>query len=377
VPRRVSQHGVSLIELLVSVAIGLILTLAITTLLIHQEGSKRSLTSTNDLDQTAAFAAYAIDRAVRSAGSGYSQRWQTGFGCVLRAARAGTQILPLPAAAPAPFATMSQSVRLAPLVIFKNASSTGSDVIQVMVGNGGLSENPPLIQTGSITSAGLRLPNTLGMTSGDMVMLSESGQDCMVQQVRPNFTGSASQQLDLAGTYYAASIGGTALTGYGVANIPALVQLGNPAGNPPQFQWLGVGDNNTLMAFDLLRLNGSANAAAWADGVVEMHALYGLDTTGDGRLDTWQDPGSGDYTAAKLLDGTPAANGRLQSIKAVRIGLLLRTSLQERDDVAESSMDMFSDIAGLKETISIAAADRKFRHRLIEFTVPLRNLILL
>jgi len=374
-PRR--EHGFSLIELLVSVVIGLVLTLAITTLLIHQEGSKRTLTSTNDLDQTAAYAAYSLDRTLRSAGSGFSQRWSDGFGCVVRAARDGTQILPLAAAAPKPFAGLPLNVRLAPLVIHKDASSTGSDVLQVMVGNGGLSENPPPIQAGSITDAQLRLPNTLGMAGNDMVMVMQQGEECMVQQVDKDLVGSSDQQVDLSGTYYAATIGGTKLTGYGVAATPVLVQLGNPEGAAPQFQYIGVGDNNTLMAYDLLRINGSGAASALADGVVEMHALYGLDTDNDDKLDTWQDPGSGDYTAAKLLDGSAAANARLASIKAVRVALVLRTSLEERDDVTASSIEIFGDITGLEEDVDIATADRKFRHRVVEFTVPLRNLIML
>ena len=46
--KRLRQQGVTLIELMVAVIIGLLVTLAVTSLLIFGESSKRSTTATND-----------------------------------------------------------------------------------------------------------------------------------------------------------------------------------------------------------------------------------------------------------------------------------------------------------------------------------------
>ena len=67
-------RGFSLVELMVSMVIGLVLTMAITVVLVRSESSKRSTTSVNDINQTAAYVTYVMDRHLRSAGSGFAQR---------------------------------------------------------------------------------------------------------------------------------------------------------------------------------------------------------------------------------------------------------------------------------------------------------------
>ncbi len=72
--------------------IGLVLTLAVTSIVTVGEAQKRSTTSTNDMDQAGAYASYVLDRALRSAGSGLTQSIQPTdrgvFGCKLIGGRA-------------------------------------------------------------------------------------------------------------------------------------------------------------------------------------------------------------------------------------------------------------------------------------------------
>jgi type IV pilus assembly protein PilW len=88
-----------------------------------------------------------------------------------------------------------------------------------------------------------------------------------------------------------------------------------------------------------------------------MRALYGVDTTlpqpvaGGGIVGDWVDPGdaSSGYTYGQLTGGTTtlqltAAQLNLRRIVAVRIGLILRTSLRERDPVpAATTLTLFGD----------------------------------
>jgi type IV pilus assembly protein PilW len=149
------------------------------------------------------------------------------------------------------------------------------------------------------------------------------------------------------------------------------------------FQLLGVGDDNTLYSYDLLQASG-APLQARAEGVFEMHALYGVGSTSDTTVDAWVSPGSGSYTVKALSDGTPAAAALLRTIRAVRIGLIMRTALPERSGSAagaaaaatsSTSLTLFSDLGdpALTYVRPLAAAEQQYRYLTLEATIPLRN----
>jgi len=390
-PHRLSARGLSLIELLVSMAIALVVTLAITTVMIQGEGSKRSTTSVNEINQTGAYVAYLMDRQLSSAGSGYAQRWSDTFGCAVNAARSNAAILPRTTAFPAPFANAPQTLRLAPVIIQAdgaNTTGTGAevrgDLITVLAGTAGYSESPPLVQTGSVsgTSSGgsLQLPNSLGFSAGDLVLLADSSVSggCLLEQVSSLGTGGV---LQLGGLYYLQTGGTVGIANFGASTYAT--QLGNvsssPA-NPPMFTIFGVGDQRTLYSYDLLKSTGSDAPVPIADGVVEMRALYGLDTSPvpDGTVDTWVLPDATNYTAAALTDGSASAKTKLRQIVAIRIGFILRTSLKEKDPIAgNSTLTLFGDLdSSLHRTRTLTADELYYRFRTVEVTIPLRNVLL-
>jgi type IV pilus assembly protein PilW len=113
-----------------------------------------------------------------------------------------------------------------------------------------------------------------------------------------------------------------------------------------------------------------------ADGVLELHALYGLDTSGDQRIDQWVTP-TGNYAIASLMDGSLVANARLRTIVAVRVGWLLRSTLREGSAVAPASLRLFTDLGNaLTYTRTLSTAEQRYRHRTLESTIPLRNLLI-
>jgi len=91
------------------------------------EGRKRTSTSVNDINQAGNWAAYTLDKWVRSAGSGFADGDGKAFNCVLRANRNGTKILPRTAALPAPFASVSTGTanyfKLIPLLILPDQTT--------------------------------------------------------------------------------------------------------------------------------------------------------------------------------------------------------------------------------------------------------------
>jgi type IV pilus assembly protein PilW len=379
--------GFSLIELLVSMAIGLVVTLAITSVLVRSEGTKRSTTSVNDLSQTGAYSAYLLDRAIRNAGSGFSQTWSTMYGCLLNASSGGTQVLPASLSASPTFANVTSTTmptRLSPVIIGKDLADSGTqvrgDVLMVMGGTAGAAEMPLAVTPGSVTSSQLLVSNTLGYQANNIILLADTSVTggCLLEQVGPT-VGGTPQVVPLSGTYYTGSGASVNLTDFGAGTIMA--QLGVDVTNPPQLQLFGVGANNALFSYDLLQVGGDEQPIA--DGVVEMRAVYGLDTTSppDGVLDSWVDPVSGSgYEASALLDGSLASQAKLRQIVAIRLGFILRTSLPERpqdyQQPAGTTLTLFSDLpTAVQQTRTLSTSDLNYRFRTVEATIPLPNVL--
>jgi len=375
--RQHRARGVSLVELLVAVVIGMALTLALTTVMIRHDSGKRRLISSNDMSMTAAYLSYTLDSAIRSAGSGFVQSSPQTFGCVLRAARSGAQILPRTAAFPAPFDALPQQVRLAPLVIHAGAGADGSDVLAVATGSAGVGETPMSIRTVPGSGTQLHLTNTLGLRGNDLVLVAEDSLGCVVQQVDSAFVGGTEQELDFGGTYAKSTIDGVQLVNFSLSDHAVVALLGNTTGNLPMMQFLGVGDNATLFSYDVLRLDGSDAVQPLAAGVADLRALYGVDTDANGVIDQWIAPTTAGYTAAELTAFSAAAQQRLMTIMAVRVGMVLRSDRIEREDVAPASLTLFGDLpTAVQYTHDIATSDRRQRYQSVEFTVPLRNVML-
>ena len=391
--------GFSLIELLVGVTIGLVVTLAIFQVLVASENRKRSLTGVNDISQSGAYGMYVLDRVLRSAGTGYAQGLDQVGGCRISARLpvATGETLPRINPFPAPFTAVPQTQRLAPVVIFPGASDAGSDVIMVMSGASGFGEVLASVQPSSIGAANLRLTNTIGYRAGDLLMIAGGGE-CLLSQVAankapcagdpasPTATTVCGPDLPLAGAYFTAAGTNTSLAALNTIAGVTTFTIGNPGnGNPPEFSLLGVGADSTLFRHDLLLGNGQNVSEPISDGVRVLRAVYGIDTNNDGVLDAWQSPGVGGWDGATLMNGSAVSNARLRQIVAVRVGLVLRSPLIERElqpgvPVAPASLTLFGDLpAGNQVTVDLTqpGENRNQRHRSVEVTVPLRNILML
>jgi type IV pilus assembly protein PilW len=375
---RRADTGFTLVELLVAVVIGLAMTLAVTLMLTRYESGRRTLSSVNDASIGGAYVSFLLDRTVRSAGSGFMQSWINAGGCRVLASRGGTQVLPRTSAFPAPFDDVPQTVRLAPVVVHAGIGAGGSDVLAVLTGSSGLGEAPMPIQPASATDDDLRLASTVGLRGGDLVMVYQDRANCLLQQVATGFAGGADQLLEFGGSYADSDVAGVTLVGMGATEPAWVVPLGNTTAARPQFQLIGVGDNATLVSLDMLQLDGTDTVAAIADGVADLRVRYGVDTTGDGRIDSWQSPASADWSAALLQDGSELARTRLSQIMAVRIVMLTRSQVPERNAVSPASLELFADLdAALRVTRSLSAEEQLLHWRVLDFTVPLRNTLLL
>lgn len=396
------QRGLTLIELMVALVISSILTLAIFGVLSSFEGRKRTTTSINDANQAGNYAMYVLDKLVRSGGSGFVQagpqpnpdaedRKAMAFGCrLLMAPTTGTTILPRGSAFPAPFQNLNTGtaglLRLAPVIIAPSQSSglgfggEASDVLLVMAGASGFAEVPISI-TGAVSTTSMPVSNTISLASGDLVLLADQPtapgnvEDCMVQQV-----SSTTTPVAFGGTYAPTAVSGVSPAIYDDSSV--VMKLGSAANNPPSFFAIGVGDGATLMSYDVMQLRSPALQAV-ADNVLELHAAYGVDTDDNGTVDSWIDPRTttGEFRLTTLMSGSVAASGSIQKIKAIRLALILRSNLQEKAQDATdnpftpATLTVFSDI-GLTRTRSLTTDERRFRYRVVEATIPVRNAFL-
>jgi type IV pilus assembly protein PilW len=431
------ERGVTLIELMVAIVIGMVLSLAMFLVMASAEGRKRTITSTSDISQTGNYAMILMDQWLRNAGNGFTKSAAYSFGCKLNAYRSGTQILPTVsnAALPSPFASVNIGTststlgifRLAPVLILPNqttpsVSGQTSDVLVIMGGAAGTG-GVPVQFSATPTASQLTLSNTTAFAANDQLLLtsmepsttanysdssgistltSVNAADCIIDQVSSSVVTSATT-LGLGGDYYH--------TPESLSENSAAMVLGNvTAGRSPQFLVIGVGDNNTLYSYDLLNTAGDSThtALARADGVFELHALYGIDKNCDGKIssDEWVSPTDSTYSVANLMSGSmqettnqPAdaaarltacstlttANDYLQKILAIRVGLILRTSLPEKEAVTLNNLTLFSDLGDdLKYTRTLKTdaqdatrLEQHYRYRAVEMTIPLRNPLML
>lgn len=349
--RLVLQRGLSLIELMVAIAIGLVVSLVIFNVLSVSEARKRTTTGTNDMNQNGVVALYQLDQAIRGAGSGFAYDSNLTFGCKI----ASTLKDP-----PSLFNGLKTAIggnfRMAPVVIQQNATSN-SDMLIVMSGSAGYGE-VAIESAGVPTSNTLHLFNTLSFHQNDRLLVVEQpggGAPAPCDIATAGAVGSNPSASDLPLS--------AALSGSSYSVNTTAINLGPN----PSLQLYGVDSNYALVGFDLL---AGSTLNVISDGVMEMHALYGIDNTGSGSI-TWTKP-EGNYAADQLMNGSSSANQRLTSIKAIRVGLITRSAVEDKKEVSPANLEMFVD-TGLTKTINLTDAQKKFRYRVLEATIPLRN----
>lgn len=389
---RHSQQGLTLIELMVALTVGMILTLAVFIVLSEAEGRKRTTTSINDASQSGLYALANVEQLVRSAGSGFNMLQDDAFGCALNASRSTTQLLPVQSGfgLPAPFASVNPGTagqfKLAPVLILPgqttpSVSGTASDVLVIMSGSSGRGDAPiPFVAATSAGGSTLPAINAVGVKANDFVLVASkqlANRPCMIQQVKSSYTAGTTP-IDLTGaTYSRSTINSINLTSF--VDPSWVINLGPQ----PLFTLIGVGDNNTLFTYDLLNTAGTTNPTPveLAEGVFELHALYGIstDTNGDGVFDAieWVSPTDSRYN----LTAMNTDSSLMSRITAIRVGLILRTSLPEKTAVTTGPLSLFSGVtnaAGNSLTYSrtLSGDEQKFRYRVLESTIPVRNNLL-
>jgi len=357
-PARMS--GMSLMEILIAMAIGLIGIVVITQTYLVNENYKRSTTSAGGAQTNGALALFTIERDVRM--SGWGVNWSSVLGCGgvrwhYNGDYSNPPGGPLPALTPAP--------------VLITDGGAGPDTITILYGTGTERVIPATLSKTMTTSGDpIEVDNPQGFsdTPGDLLLVTQ-GTTCAMLQVSKTLAG-AGQLEHMAGVnapYNPA--GGGALPAFTAG--AEVFNLGRPvvntysiAGNALQLASLFTASSSTVVpAF-------TPTPFTVVDNIVDLQAEYGKDngaggaTANDGIVDVYDNV-------------TPVNTVEWQQVLSVRIGVLARS-------------EFFVKPANVGDPCSATTAAPTWQggafnvpggipscygYRVFETVVPLRNMI--
>lgn len=375
------QLGFSLIELMVGMVIGLLVTLVIGGVLSATEGQRRGTTQGSDAQVNGSLALYSLQRDLAVAGYGFASE-PNALGCTLQAKFNGVDVNVFPP-------------QLAPVFITQGGAGA-SDQVRVLSSSKFIGGNPaalgneagytlplrivpPLYTPGDVTgllpTTQYNVMSTLAVRQGDlMVAVVEPDTPCGLFQVtaaptagvvpraddatRWNAVGHPSQAVKRADSTLTPKFAGSALV-----NLGRVIDLR-----------YSVDAEQRLVVSELDTASLSRNERHLQSGIVMMKAMYGRDTDGDGVVDRY------DYA-------TPINNNGWSQVLSVRVAVLARSAQFEKEEVTHANplwdVGNATAVAGsvncgaskcIEMQINGLADWKHYRYKLFDAVVPLRNL---
>ena len=371
-----SQAGMSLVELMVAMLIGLIGIVIITHLYVTNDQYKRSTTGAGSAQVNGAIALYTLERELRMAGYGFNHPAAQTCSCALPNCSpvqyyytdAKSSFPPAGAAGGA----LPPRV-LAPVVITDNPG--GPDSITVLYGVPNERMLPAALTDDTHpTNHDYVVDGVEGFHDNDLIVVTQ-GATCVLRQISSVQAGTKTLQHRTGPFNPAASF----VPGFTLG--AAVFSLGNftPTGTGgPVWRTFTVA-NNRLQAEDVLRTLAILPATATqqlVDDVVDLQAQYGRDdgsapgtTADDGVVDVWD--------AAPPVDPLNPTFVLWRQVIAVRVGVLVRSQNYEKPDPATGLCGATQAVptwAGGNFTVP-GGVPSCYKHRVFETVVPLRNAI--
>ena len=349
-----NSRGMTLVEVLISMVISLVVTLAAYQTFAASEGYRRAATGGGDATFSGSIGMYTLQRDLRMAGYGINTA--SVLGCRVLGYDEGVS--------PA----REFDFILAPVVITQGAAGA-PDTLEISYSNTDAVPAPVRLTQALPTPASVyHVDNGFGIVAGQLLIVAEPGRDCTLQQATntPSL-GSPGQQdrLHHGSGMYTGPFGTQVAARYnkpgGLGPNYSLAAIIHPIGQMPAVSRYYIQNENLVV--DLL-LQGNI-ALPVAAGVVQLQAQYGKDTNNDGVIDVWDEV-------------TPASPNAWSGVIAVRLGLVARSAVAERADLATGTCNTTTVTptwAGGAFDLSARADWRCFRYRVFESTISLRNMI--
>lgn len=339
-----SARGTGLVDLMVGMTIALLAVLVIYRVLAASELLRRNVQSNGGAQQTGLFALSRIAFDIANAGAGISASAK-----VLATCPATTDI-----------GTVTRPI---PVLITEGASDDAPDsvVVRYGVGNGTAVAMP--FASAAPGGANFQVQSPLGFASGDQVVAISRTGACPRTTITAATSGAGI--VDLAHAPIATDLpDSTVLLNLGPANRVVTTRYDVVSG-----------------ALRTTDLQGGDAPNPMASNVVNLKLQYGIDTDGDGALDTWvaaRDAGAlGSWTPSTLLAAPATALAR---VKALRVGLIVRGEQFDPTVTAGFPWVLFDCPAADKRTcpgrlsgVIPTTGKGGWHYRSYETVVPLRN----
>jgi type IV pilus assembly protein PilW len=362
------QFGISLVETMVGLTLGLLVTLVITQVWGTFESQKQRTISSSSAQMNGLLALTALEQDLRNAGAGLTDA--AAFTCVniySYSATAGTNVSPVPAYA--------GGMAMAPVQI--TDGGTGSDTVAVKRSTDLLGAIPATItQAMPSSSSELNLSSTTGFADGDIVVAIDSATgNCtimLVTQVQPAPKKLQHNPGDTT-TYNPANSFQNSNAWPAYASGAKVEKLGQLIDHS-----FTVNSANQLTLTDLSNPLTTTTTALSAD-VVSFKAQYGVANAGSQDVNAW--------VSATAASGWNALDSvKVKRIKAVRAVVVARTAKREGTDVTFPCKNgagvvvnpngpcVWSDSEPVVN-LSANADWKKYRYRIYQTIIPLRNVI--
>jgi type IV pilus assembly protein PilW len=363
-----AERGVSLVEILVGLAIGLIGVLIMFQTVSVWDARSRSSTSSSDAQVAGTLAMFALERDIRGAGEGFGTAPMVDMGCTVNATDT--------------VANRIFNFRMRPVEIVDNSALGMPDEIHVLYGNSAFFVSTQVFNASTSTTkqAGRRG----GFKRGDVVVVA--GNDlgtagsatCQLVQVTDDTNPDGVTIGHTNGNYNSFYTGAAGVSQFNpTTGTGATFTTGNlfNLGPKPRFMvWTVDLQNATLDYADFMQGDPPTQVA---EGVVDLKAQYGVDTDGNGQIS------DAEWTTAAPADWT--------NVRAIRVGILVRSRNFEKPaaSAADASYQIASaptwsggafdmhNVDGTADTNPAGSPNnwRLYRYRVYEKVIPLRNMV--
>jgi type IV pilus assembly protein PilW len=335
-------HGASLIDALVGLAVAMVSLIIVYQAFVAVDTVRRNAGIVADAQSSAAFALFTLASQIGNAGAGWASaaRW-------LDSCPASSEIL--------------STLRPIDVLIADGGSPDHPDSVVVRQSFQHTMAMPAALASAAPAGANLRVQSPDGFAVGDRVVAITRTGACIATQLQA-VAAAVAGIVDIAPAGIAIDLPITSV----------LLDLG-PAGRASTLRFDVAAQ--TLRSTDLA--NGDAPVPL-ASNVVNLKFQYGIDSDGDGALDTWvRAEASGPWSQSALL---AAPRATLERIKAVRIGIVVRGERPDRGLARDFHWVLFdceqddkAACPGRLEGSIAGSTAGSYRYRTLETVVPLHN----
>lgn len=377
-----AQRGFSIVELMVSVVVGLLALMFATRLIVNAEQSKAILLGGSDSMQNGMLALFSLSNDAAQAGWGLNDSLVAG--CATSFIDSNGYLL-------APSLRNGVAVTpLAPVIIESNGAAP--DRISFYTGSSGSAAGSLKLSAAYTGGSTLTVPyaSPYGFAQGDVIVVAPEpvGGDCALAQLSAlpaggllSITAGAGNRFNPAGGLPSAYAAGQA----------RVFNLG-PNGSLAFHSWSVQNGILLLRSTDLA--GASAQAVSVIDNVVSIKAQYGFDT----RVIANYDPAVngmqvGQWSGAMINadgDAETGGAGDFQRVAAVRLAVVARSKVAEKVDQNTGKCNATTvkpvvfaskapaSVAAAPVTVDVAVAGDSndwqcYRYRVFETIVPVRN----